>query len=179
MMLPRQEMSLQGGSDSDLVPDGITAGIVAGAVMIAAQMLASFELGGALESPLRLVSSLALGNAALSHLYPFVSVAVIGTATHLFLSAGYGVVFLAILDRSRRLDAGAPRLLLTGAAFGAILWVLNYQILGAFVFPEFVVISPFWVGLVGHSVFFGLILGIYVVLVRPGGAERRNITRDA
>ncbi len=146
--------------------------------MIVAQMLASFELGGTLEGPLRLLASLALGSAALSHAYPFVSVAVIGTAIHLVLSAGYGVVFLALLGWSRRFDAGAARLLLTGAAFGAILWVLNYQIIGVLVFPDFAVVSPFWIGLLEHCVSFGLVLGVYVILVRPGRAARREATVD-
>jgi hypothetical protein len=158
----------------DLVPDGITAGVVAGAIMIVAHMLASFELGGTLEGPLRLLSSIVLGPAALSRVYPFVSAAVVGASIHFVLSALYGVFFVTALGRLRRLDVSAHRLLLTGAAFGAILWVTNYQILAAVFFPAFAVISPSWLGLLGHSIFFGIALGLYVVLVKPGRTRRRD-----
>ncbi len=167
-------MSERPGLAIDLVPDGITAGVVAGALIMVAHMLAAFVLGGSLEGPLRLVSSLVLGPAALSRIYPFLSAAVIGSVIHFELSALYGVFFVVLLGRLRRLDIRAPRLLVTGAAFGAILWVTNYQILAAVFFPSFAVVSPFWLGLVEHSLFFGMTLGLYVALVRPGRVGRED-----
>jgi hypothetical protein len=161
-------MTVERATESDLVPDGITAGIVAGAVMLVAVMLASMDWGGNLESSLRLASSVALGPAALSHAYPFLTAAVIGAGLHFILSAVYGVAYFSLLGWSGRIDAGAVRLLLYGAAFGAIPWVVNVQILGAIVFPQFIVVSPFWIGAIAHVVFFGLVLGAYAALIRPG-----------
>jgi len=145
--------------DDDLVFSGITAGVIAGAVMLAAEMASTIVLGGSLESPLRLAASVVLGPAALSFAYPFTSAAIVGGGVQVILASVYGVLFVAVLTRANRWDAGARLLLPYGVAFGALIWVLNYLILGETIFPQFAVVEHLWNGIIAHAVCFGFVLG--------------------
>ncbi|MGH2457440.1 MAG: hypothetical protein ACRDIY_01070 [Chloroflexota bacterium] len=147
--------------------DGISAGLIAGATMLAAEMVASTVLGASALGPVRLFASIVLGPAALSRIYPLSTAVAVGVGVHLILSALFGVVALQGLGRMGWLDAEPARLLAGGAAYGALLWAIDFLIVGWLVFPRFSVVSPVWNGVVPHVVFYGLVLGGYLALTRP------------
>lgn len=165
----------------EIVLDGITAGIVAGGLMLAAEMIASAALGASALSPIRLFSSIVLGPAALSRTYPLITAVAVGVGIHAIFSGLYGVAAFEGVARVGRLDASVGRLLASGAAYGALLWAINFLFVGWLAFPQFSVVSLLWNGAVPHVVFFGLVLGGYVALKRPhrsDGAERLDRTVD-
>lgn len=151
----------------DVVLEGITAGIIAGAVMMAAEIAYSVAVGTPALSPIRLVSSIVLGPAALSRTYPPVTALAVGAGLHLILAAVFGLIAFLALARSRRPDASAALLLISGAAFGALLWAVNFLIVGSTVLPQFSVVNLVWNGLIAHAVCFGLALGGYAAAKRP------------
>ena len=163
-------------SRDSAVPDGITAGVIAGTVWLVAQIAVSIRDGAPVLSPFRLIASIALGPAALSSGYPVVSILAVGIGVHLILSAAYGVAAFLLLARTRRLDTRPWFLLAFGAVFGALPWALNFLVLGSIVFRQFVVVDQIWNGVFAHVVCFGCVLGGYALIVRPRASNNARDT---
>ena len=149
--------------------------------MLAAEMIASAVLGASALSPIRLFSSVVLGPAALSRTYPLITAVAVGVGIHTILSGLYGVVAIEGVAHVGRLDASVGRLLALGAVYGALLWAINFLIVGWLALPQFSIVNMLWNGAVPHVVFFGLVLGGYVALTRPRcspGAQRLDRIDD-
>lgn len=158
----RRQLSL-----GDSVADGLIAGVFAGGCWMLAQVAISVWFDGSPLAPLRLVSALVLGPVALSAAYPLVSVAVVGAAVHLAVSVLYGLGAFLLLHLTRRRSAHPARLILFGAAVGALAWAFDFLLVGGLFFPELLILDPLLNGLGVHVGVFGIVLGLYAILTRP------------
>ena len=56
--------------------------------------------------------------------------------------------------------------------YGLALWELNVLTVLHLLFPQvaplFGLANQIWNGIVGYAIFYGLVLGVYIALVRPG-----------
>lgn len=119
---------------------GALSGIFAGFVMMVAALIHAGAAGAGLWLPLRLVATPWYG---LEALVGDAAVVGVGLLTHLGVSAVFGVLFAAIT--SRRSTVGAS--LLSGAAFGAVLWLLMTWVVLPLVAPplyEWTRLAPLW-----------------------------------
>jgi len=148
---------------------GIIGGLLAGLVFIVAEMIMNAALGKPFFGPPRLISSIVLGKAALMPTYSAAKAIIIGFILHFTLAVLFGVITLGLFEAARavvpRLGASPAMVLLYGAVAGCALWVINFLIIAPAAFPQFTTVNQFWNGFIAHTVFFGLVLGGYLVMV--------------
>ncbi|HZU07955.1 MAG TPA: hypothetical protein VFB73_18490 [Chloroflexota bacterium] len=156
----------------ELVRHGVLAGVVAAIVLAAEEIVATVLLGGTPGAPFRLIASTVFGPLALSPSYPLAVTVLVGAAIHLTLSVLFGVIFVFIVALFYQLSARAPLLLLYGVLYGLALWELNVLTVLSLLFPgavpRFSLANQIWNGVIAYAVFYGLVLGAYVVHARPG-----------
>ncbi len=165
-------MAVPGGATRQLLLHGIVGGMIAGIVFLLFEMFVSVALGGPFLMPLIMIGSIVLGTQALSPAFPLATAALAGIFLHLTLSAIFGVTFVYLLAFGRQLGASGPMLLLYGSLFGLALWIVNFQILGRFLWPQFLMADQLWMGFIAHTFFYGTVIGGYIAAVRPGQVER-------
>jgi hypothetical protein len=138
---------------------GAIAGIVAGLAFAAFEMMATaFMMGAeAFFMPLRMIGAIVLGQEALDPGFSLVTAGVAGMLVHVMLSVIYGIVFGEIATILR----GPAAFIVAGGVFGLALWLVNFYVIAPFAFPWFLDSSPL-VQFIGHTVFFGLVLGTYL-----------------
>jgi hypothetical protein len=138
---------------------GAIAGIVAGIVFAAYEMLASALMmgGDAFFMPLRMIGAIILGPEALDPGYSLIGAGLAGLLVHVILAVIYGVIFgeLATMLRGRVAFVAA------GSLFGFVLWLINFYLIAPAAFPWFLESSPL-VQFIGHTFFFGSVLGYYL-----------------
>lgn len=152
-----------------ILTEGAAAGLVAGAVFAAAEVLAAALSGAPATLPLRLFASISMGPEALG-IVPASVAAIVGTLTHLALSALFGVLYAAlILPMPYRARARLAVQAGSGALFGIALWLLNFQLLARLFYPWFLATSQTSQALL-HALAFGIPLGVaFAAIERRAG----------
>ena len=148
---------------------GIIGGIVAGLIFAVAEMFMNLTLGKPFFGPLKMISSIVLGTQALQPTYSFATAAITGLIVHMLLSMVFGVIFVYLVTAVQR-GRGTGELLAYGTAYGVALWIINFFVIGAAFFPQFLQVNQFWNGFVAHAFFFGTVLGWYTAEVQSGMA---------
>ena len=155
-----------------VVRHGLAAGLIAAATLAAEEIVATVLLGGRPSDPFRLIASAIFGQQTFSAQFPLVPAVAVGGLIHILLSLLFGVIFVWIVAFFYQLSARWPLLPLYGVLYGLALWELNILTVLHLVFPgiadQFGLANQIWNGLVSYAVFYGLVLGLYLVRVRPG-----------
>jgi len=146
------------------------AGIVAGTAATAAEILLWWTTGAPLPDTLvrdaRLAAAIVMSERALAATPPFEwSVMTAATVVHFGLSIVYAIALAGIIGR-----LGVAAAIATGAAFGALLYVINMYGF-TFVFPWFLATRD-WITFSAHLVFGATAGGVYAVLRRRSTGER-------
>jgi hypothetical protein len=138
---------------------GAIAGIVAGIVFAAYEMIAAALMMGmdAFFMPLRMIGAIALGPEALDPSYSLLAAGFAGLCVHVVLAVIYGVIFGELATVLR----GPAAFAVAGSVFGFVLWLVNFYLIAPSLFPWFLD-SPPLVQFIGHSFFFGTVLGFYL-----------------
>jgi uncharacterized membrane protein YagU involved in acid resistance len=138
---------------------GAIAGIVAGLVFAAFEMIASGLMMGAQAffMPLRMIGAIALGPEALEPGYSLATAGFAGVAVHMVLAIVYGIILGEIVAMLR----GPAAIIATGTVFGFALWLINFYLIAPALFPWFREADPL-VQFVAHTFFFGTVLGYYL-----------------
>jgi len=147
--------------------NGVVGGIIAGIIFAMAEMILNVLMGKPFFGPLKLISSIVLGQQALAPTYPLVSAAIIGLIVHMIMSMIFGLIFIYLLAAVKQIQASTGRLLVYGSLFGLALWVVNFLILAPMLFPQFTMVNQFWNGFFAHTFFFGTMIGGYMSIVKP------------
>lgn len=156
---------------------GAGPGVLAGAIFVI--MLAALAAMSG-EKPfyaLHLFASLVMGEGVLQT--RSVGPLIIGTLVTVALSTLYGMIYAVFNPPSMLGDRTKWHLqALFGALFGALLWLINFQLFSRLLFP-WLVATPQAVLLVSHALFFGVPLGMFCAQVSgpdgeqaPGAADR-------
>ncbi|MBI4493405.1 MAG: hypothetical protein HY690_11510 [Chloroflexi bacterium] len=144
---------------------GILGGIIAGIVFAMFEMVVAAAMMGAdaFFMPLRMIGAIVLGPQALDPSYSLATAAVVGAATHMMLSAVFGVILGVLVAAIPGMAGSTVRLIALASAFGLLLWLVNFYVIapvaGWVWFPN--ATNPV-VQLVAHTFFFGTVLGIYL-----------------
>jgi hypothetical protein len=157
---------------TELLRHGAIAGVVAGITLVVEEMVATVLLGGSAADPFRLVASVAVGPQALSPSFDLWISLALGAAAHLVLSVVFGLIFVLLVAGAYQLAARVPLLLIYGMLYGLGLWELNVLTVLHLLFPQvaplFGLANQIWNGIVAYAIFYGLVLGAYVAIARPG-----------
>jgi len=157
---------------AELLRHGAIAGVVAAITLLAEEMVATTLLGGKASDPFRLVTSVVFRQPTLSPELSLWIVLLVGGAMHLVLSLLFGMFFVFLVSAMYQLSARVPLLLLYGFLYGLALWELNILTVLPLLFPRvaplFGLANQIWNGIVAYGIFYGLVLGAYVALARPG-----------
>ncbi|HWZ87561.1 MAG TPA: hypothetical protein VNW92_01890 [Polyangiaceae bacterium] len=150
------------------VKEGLEFGLIAGLIFALAEIVAAALMGDPPLSALRLFASVLLGHAALETA-ALGRVVLVGAIAHLLLSAVFGVVyglFAAVLAPDMQTNWRKQAWI--GLAFGASVWLVNFQIFAGILYPWFQK-TPQLLQVSLHAAFFGLPLALMYV-----AAERRT-----
>jgi len=136
---------------------GLFAGLIAGVILLLAEVLAAVAAREPPFTPLRMAASVVLGRGALADTAPG-TVSLAGLVVHFLLAGVFGMLYGELRSRvqgetSWALDA------LRGLAYGAVLWLIDFQLLARLLAPWFLETSQV-VQLVLHALFYGVPLGI-------------------
>lgn len=147
--------------------EGLSFGLVAGVLFATMQIAGSAMMGQAPLMPLRMFASVLVGHGAMQS--PSLgSVVVVGILVHLILSAGFGLIYGIVNARlSSKTETSWGRQTALGLLFGAMLWLVNFQIVARILYPWFLT-TPQLLQMAMHAMFFGLPLGLMYA-----AAERR------
>lgn len=148
------------------IREGIGFGLIAGLIFAIIQMISAAAAGMSALAPLRMAGSLLLGTAAFDETQG--GAVLTGVLVHAVLSAAFGFLYgIANAKGTRRTQTDWGRQVGLGLAFGAVLWLVNFQIIARLFYPWFLEPNQF-VQLLMHALFFGLPLSLMYA-----GAERR------
>jgi len=140
---------------------GAVGGVVSGAVFIVATMWYVASTGGPAVMPLRMISTVVLGDAAMGK---GTTSPALGAIVHIVLSAAFGVAFGLVVRWLRTNGTVA----LAGVLYGLLLYLVNFQVLARLLFTTFKMANqPFEV--VVHVVF-----GTLLSFVFFGSGVRRG-----
>lgn len=157
-----------------LLARGAIAGIVAGMSFLLADMWFAVSQGRPGISPLYAIATVFHASRAP---VPTPSEAVLGLATHIVLSLGFGMGFAVLLVPWLR---NVSALVVGALGYGLVLWVFNIQILGRTVFPSFAPVGTADVifTLLNHVLIFGLLLFPFFLGQSLAGRQR-SVGRQA
>lgn len=149
--------------------EGIAFGFIAGLILLVAEVIAAAAATGvAPQAPLRMASSIVLGQEALTTSTTLATAVIVGLIVHAVLSMAFGALYGVINAMfSTETETNYARQSGLGLAFGAALWLVNFQIIARVGYPWFLDTSQ-WLQLLMHAAFFGLPLALMYAL-----AERR------
>jgi hypothetical protein len=140
---------------------GVIGGVVSGAVFIVATMWFVASTGGPAVMPLRMISTIVLGDAAMGK---GTTSPGLGLLVHLVLSAGFGVAFGLVVPWLRTNGTVA----VAGVGYGVLLYLVDFQVLARLFFTTFKMANqPFEV--VVHVVF-----GVLLAFAFFGSGVRRG-----
>jgi hypothetical protein len=150
------------------VKEGIGFGIVAGVIFALMETVAAAGMGDPPLMPFRMFASIVLGEAALETIGTGTAF-LVGSIVHLVLSGVFGLVY-GVLNSRLSVEARTAWTSQAGIglAFGAVLWLVNFQVIARIAFPWFLM-APQFAQLMLHALFFGLPLGLMYA-----AAERRT-----
>ncbi len=117
-------------------PAAAVAGLAAGAVLMVLELLwSTLVSGGSPWAVSHMISAIVMGPAALQSSDFSVTVVAVALAAHYVLGVVFGLVLAAIIVPFR-LDSTVGMVLLAGAVFGVVLYLLNFYGMTRF-FPWF------------------------------------------
>jgi uncharacterized membrane protein YagU involved in acid resistance len=140
---------------------GAVGGVAAGMVFVAVTMWFADSTGGTADMPLRMISTIVKGDAAMA---AGTTSPALGVAVHLALSALFGMVFALVVPRLRTNGTVA----VAGTAYGLLLYVVNFLLLAPLAFTTFQAANqPF-------EVFAHLVFGTLLSFAFFGSGARRG-----
>lgn len=141
------------------VKEGIGYGLIAGMIFGVMEIVGAAIMGNPPLMPIRMFASVVLGHSALMESSLATAVA-IGIVAHLALSGVFGLVYGAINGLlSSETETSYGRQTALGLLFGAMLWIINFQLIGRALFPWFLG-TPQFLQMLMHAMFFGLPLAL-------------------
>jgi len=151
-------------SKRTIIWEGALAGIIGGAVFAAGQTLAAALAGMPPGAPWRFFASVAAGEEGLRGSLDF-GTFVLGAGVHFGLSFLFGAFFGWIVSRiDRPVRTNLTFELFGGMVYGLVLWVINVQIVGRFLYSWYLTeLNPAVQALL-HAVFFGLPMATWLAL---------------
>jgi uncharacterized membrane protein YagU involved in acid resistance len=144
----------------------ILSGIIAGAVFMMLEMLlVPVFVGGSPWGPPRMIAAIGMGRGVLPPPDTFALVPMlVAMVIHFMLSMVLAVILALIVSR---VGLGLGMAVLVGAAFGLVIYLINFYALTAF-FPWFAMARN-WISIFAHVMFGAVAALSYMWLQKPRG----------
>ena len=173
---PRTGVMVERRDTWELVSHGTLAGLIAGLGLGFIAIVACTVQRGDPLLPFDFAAAIVIGREALAPTFPSAASLALGTVIHLLLSVLFGVTFLTALALTFQLSARSPLLLLYGVLFALLVWEVNFLAVLPLIAPDLRgrvdLATQLWNGIPSYSLVYGPLLGVYVMLVRPGTLDR-------
>lgn len=169
MAKQRANPSWTPGNANEVLVHGILGGILGGIAFTIAEVALTALTGLPPLTPIRTISAVALGPTALYPDFPLVQVFGAFVVVQAIVSTFWGLVFALLISVAPMLSQNSSRLLLSGLIFGTFVWLIDFYLIGPFLFPWIWLANP-WIQFVAHTFFFGGGLALYFLRL----VERRT-----
>ncbi|WP_373047686.1 hypothetical protein [Vulgatibacter sp.] len=151
-------------SRKKIIREGIVAGIIGGAAFAAGQTLAAAIMGLPPGAPWQFFASVAGGAGQMEGRLD-IGTFVLGAFVHFGLSAAFGALFGLIVAAIKRPVRNNLTLELAGgAAYGLVLWAINMELIGRWLYPWYVSELNAVTQALIHAVFFGVPMATWLAL---------------
>lgn len=141
------------------IKEGIGFGLIGGMIFGVMEVVGAAIMGNPPLMPIRMFASTVVGQQALMEI-PAATAIPIGLIAHFALSAVFGAIYGAINARlSIESKTSYDRQAAIGLVFGAMLWLVNFQIIARLLYTWFLT-TPQFLQMAMHAMFFGLPLGL-------------------
>jgi hypothetical protein len=151
---------------------GARAGLLAGVVLGAVEIAASTLLSDGPWLPFDFAAAIIVGPEALAPAFPLAASLALGTVLHVLLSIAFGVAFVGGLALTFQLSARPMLMVLYGMLFGVTVWEINFLAVLPVIARELTgrldLATQLWNGIVSYSLVYGPVLAAYIIWVRPG-----------
>ena len=147
-----------------IIWEGALAGLIGGAVFAAGQTLAAALAGLPPGAPWRFFASVAAGDEAVRRSLDF-GTFILGAGVHFALSFLFGAFFgwiVSMINRPVRNNLTFE--LFGGMIYGLVLWLINVEIVGQFLYSWYLTALNPAVQALLHAVFFGLPMATWLAL---------------
>jgi hypothetical protein len=158
---------------------GAVAGVLGGIGWLILEVaVAALTMGaGFALVPLRMIAGILLGPGAVDPASPIIPVAIAGALVHVTLSAAFGILFAALMQRPDPVGSRPARrtwrLLTVATVYGFGLWLINFYVVAPLAgwdwFPRQT--NPV-VQFMAHVAVFGPLVGVYLDQIE---ARARNV----
>lgn len=136
----------------------IGAGMIAGMVFLVMEMGLVAATGGEIWGPPRMMAAIVMGQGVLPPPATFdPDIAAVAMLVHFALSIVYALVAGWVIEQW---GMGTGTAALAGAAFGLVLYLVNFYGFAALLFPWFATARN-WIGIVSHLVYGGVLAWSY------------------
>lgn len=141
------------------IQECVLFGLVLGPLLATIEVVTYLALGLGAERPLRLTASLFVGPQAFTQA-DGATVTLVAFGAHLLLAAVWGALFGAFAAHAPlRVRRGYSDQAVLGMAFGAVVWLVDFQVLGRLISP-WMLDDPMLPQLLPHMLGFGLPMGL-------------------
>jgi len=146
------------------IKHGVIGGIVAGVVFAIAEMVGGSVIdGGPLFMPLKAFASIPIGKEP--PMIAWATAVPVGVISHMVLSIIYGVVFAMIVAYLPMLRVSPVLIVVAASLYGFLLWLINFFVLAGAIGRPWFKMAPKGEQFVYHTLFYGAVLGLYLVAV--------------
>lgn len=114
---------------------GAIAGVLAGIVFAAFEMISAAAMGMPAVMPLRMIGAIGVGGESLKAGAASASDLGVAVLIHMALSAIYGAVFAAMVGFVALLRSSRWAVVVAGTVFGLLLWIANFFVVSPLLFP--------------------------------------------
>ncbi len=146
------------------VKHGVIGGIIAGIIFAIAEMIGGSVIDGSpFFMPLKAFASIPIGKEPPK--IAWATAVPVGVISHMALSIIYGVIFALIIAYLPMLRVSPVLIVVAAAVYGFLLWLINFFALPSAISRPWFKMAPKGEQFVYHTIFYGAVLGLYLVAV--------------
>ncbi len=146
------------------IKHGVIGGIISGITFAIAEMIGGSVIDGSLLfMPLKAFASIPIGKEPPK--IAWATAVPVGVISHMVLAIIYGVIFALIVAYLPVLRVSPVILVVAASVYGFLLWLINFFVLAGAIGRPWFKGAPKGEQFVYHTIFYGTVLGLYLVAV--------------
>ncbi len=154
-----------------LIKQGLKGGLLAGISLGVFQMITGWLVQGNIFYQMKMLAGMVVGPIALEAWHPLSVSVPIGGTILLLMSMFLAVVFVILLAYLPWPIVTPFRVMIASSAYGLAIWLVGFYVIAPFFGWSwfYKTTNPFLQGFIANVIFFGLVLGIFLVYGEKDG----------
>ncbi len=146
------------------IKHGVIGGAIGGIIFAIAEMIGGSVIDGSpFFMPLKAFASIPIGKEPPK--IAWATAVPVGVISHMVLSIIYGVIFALIIAYLPMLRVSPVLLVVAASVYGFLLWLINFFVVAGAISRPWFKMAPRGEQFVYHTIFYGTVLGLYLVAV--------------